>query len=81
MINSEDANKLEKKLRKVKIVLDFIFLLLMIFLLDLFANLWSMNKLWMQLIFVAIFSIIWSKGAELILSAIQNRIVNKTENE
>lgn len=39
-----------------------------------------MNKLWMQLIFVALYSIIWSRVSGLLLSAIWNRIKNRIEN-
>ncbi|MCD7743787.1 MAG: hypothetical protein LUI13_03490 [Lachnospiraceae bacterium] len=80
MKNGEGTNKLEKRLRKLRMVLNFIFILIMIWLLDLLENRWSMNKLWMQLIFVAVYSIIWGKGSEAILEIVRNRIENKTEN-
>ncbi|MCD8336077.1 MAG: hypothetical protein LUD18_02170 [Lachnospiraceae bacterium] len=59
MKNVKDTNKSEQKLKKVEFVLDFLFLLPMGYLLDLFENRWSMNKVWMQRIFVAIYAIIW----------------------
>lgn len=80
MKSCEDTDKLERKLKRVELVLNFVFILLLLFLLDLFENLLSMNKLWMQLIFVALYSIIWSRASGLIMSAIRNRIENRTEN-
>ncbi len=76
MKNGEGTNKLEKRLRKLRMVLNFIFILIMIWLLDLLENRWSMNKLWTQLIFVAVYSIIWGKGSEAILEIVRNRIEN-----
>ncbi|MCC8049057.1 MAG: hypothetical protein LIP10_00140 [Clostridiales bacterium] len=81
MKNCEDSDKLEKKLKRVEMVLNFVFILLMLFLLDLFENLLSMNKLWMQLIFVAVYSIIWSRVSGLILQIIRNRIEAKRNRE
>ncbi len=81
MKNCEDSDKLEKELKRVEMVLNFVFILLMLFLLDLFENLLSMNKLWMQLIFVAVYSIIWSRVSGLILLIIRNRIEAKKNRE
>ncbi|MCD8014534.1 MAG: hypothetical protein LUG99_15430 [Lachnospiraceae bacterium] len=80
MKNKENTDKSEKKLRKIKLVVDIIFLLVMALLLDLFENRWSMNKIWMQLIFVAIYAIIWDRCSRVILSVIRNRIGDRTEN-
>ncbi len=81
MKSCEDTDKLEKKLKRVELVLNFVFILLMIFLLDLFEHLWSMNKLWMQLIFVAVYAVIWSRASGLIMSVIRNRIENEQREE
>ncbi|MCD8103762.1 MAG: hypothetical protein LUF35_01855 [Lachnospiraceae bacterium] len=81
MKNKENSDKSEKKLRKIKLILDIIFLLVMSLLLDLFETLLSMNKVWMQLIFVALYAVFWQKASEFLLPVIQSRIVNKTENE
>ncbi|MCD7955602.1 MAG: hypothetical protein LUG93_07605 [Lachnospiraceae bacterium] len=80
MKNKENMSETEKKFKKVELVLNFLFCLLMVLLLDLFENLGLMNKVWMQLIFVFIYAIIWGKSSELILSVIWSRIENNTEN-